>query len=80
MFLEYMKNNCSMNLNSINKVKFNKKSISVTIDKDMYNFFFNDLFTEQSLLKMILKYYSNYKNLDYDYLSYKYKKINISLI
>lgn len=77
MFLEYMKSNCNMNLNSINKIKFNKKSISVTIDKDMYNFFFNDLFTEKSLLKMILKYYSNYKSLDYDYLLYKYQTINI---
>ena len=79
-FLNYLKKECKMNLECIKNIKFNKKSISVSLDKNNYTFFFNDMFNKFMLLRMIIKYYSIYSNKDIDYLEYKYQKINIRLV
>lgn len=69
-----------VNRNGLKKIKFNKKSISVTLEN---NFYFNSFFTEKDLLNEILKLLSLYimeNNLnlcnDIDFLKYKYHKIN----
>ena len=71
-----------VNKNGLKKIRFNKKSISVTIENDFY---FNNLFTEKDLLNEILiilqKYIiENDLNLcnDLDFLKYKFKKINLT--
>lgn len=71
-----------INRNGLKKIRFNKKSISVTIEN---NFYFNSLFNEKSLLNEILKILQLYiieNNLnlcqDMDFLKYKFKKININ--
>ena len=71
-----------INRNGLKKIKFNKKSISVTLEN---NFYFNSLFNEKSLLNEILKILQLYiieNNLhlcqDMDFLKYKFKKININ--
>ena len=71
-----------INRNGLKKIKFNKKSISVTLEN---NFYFNSFFTEKDLLNEILKLLKMYimeHNLnlchDMDFLKYKFKKININ--
>lgn len=71
-----------VNRNGLKMIKFNKKSISVTIENHYY---FNNLFTEKDLLNEILKLLKMYimeHNLnlthDIDFLKYKFKKININ--
>lgn len=84
-FLEFFINRNHSNMNGIRKINFNKKSISVTIDKDLRNFFFNDFFTEKSLRYDILTYlkiYVNENNLnlsnDLDIYKWKFEKINVN--
>lgn len=82
-FLNYFLNENlkrGINRNGLKKIRFNKKSISVTIEN---NFYFNSLFNEKSLLNEILKILQLYiieNNLnlcsDIDFLKYKYSKIN----
>lgn len=84
-FLKYFLNENlkkGANRNGIKKIRFNKKSISVTIENHYY---FNDFFTEKDLLNEILKLLKMYimeHNLnlcqDMDFLKYKFKKININ--
>lgn len=69
-----------INRSGLKKIKFNKKSISVTIEN---NFYFNSFFTKKDLLNEILKLLQLYiieNNLnlphDLDFLKYKYPKIN----
>lgn len=89
-FLEYFKENCPSNVNYIQSIKFNKKSITVRIDEEDKPFVFNDFFTERSLYALIISYLSSYikeNNLncfntvgvvyDRDYLKYTFKKLNI---
>lgn len=59
-FKEYFIEKNHSNMNGIKSIRFNKKSISVTIDKDLVNFFFNDFFTKKSLYKDIIFYLSMY--------------------
>jgi len=87
-FLERIKSN----RNGIKNIRFNKKSISVTIDKDLIGFYFNNFFTEKSLFKEIIFYLSLYikeNNLncfntygivyDIDYLNYVFENgINVN--
>ena len=82
-FLNYFLNENlkhGINRNGLKKIKFNKKSISVTLEN---NFYFNSFFTEKDLLNEILKILQLYiieNNLnlcqDMDFLKYKYNKIN----
>ena len=71
-----------VNRNGLTEIRFNKKSISVTIENHYY---FNDFFNETSLLNEIIKTLQMYiiqndLNLthDMDFLKYKFKKININ--
>ena len=82
-FLNYFLNENlkrGINRNELKKIRFNKKSISVTIEN---NFYFNNFFTKKDLLNEILKLLQLYiieNNLnlphDLDFLKYKYSKIN----
>lgn len=82
-FLNYFLNENlkrGINRNGLKEIRFNKKSISVTIEN---HFYFNDFFTEKDLLNEILKLLKMYimeHNLnlthDMDFLKYKYHKIN----
>ena len=84
-FLKYFLNENlkkGVNRNGLKKIRFNKKSISITIEN---NFYFNDFFTKENLLKeilILLKSYiiENELNLthDMDFMEYKFKKININ--
>ena len=81
-FLNYFLNENlkhGINKNGLTKIRFNKKSISVTIEN---NFYFNNFFTKKDLLNEILKLLQLYiieNNLnlpqDIDFLKYKYSKI-----
>lgn len=80
----YLQNNLKngINRNGLNGIRFNKKSISVTIQNHHY---FNDFFNEKNLLNEILKILQIYiieHNLnlphDMDFLRHKFKKININ--
>ena len=83
-FLNYFLNENlkrGINRNGLKKIRFNKKSISVTIEN---NFYFNSLFNEKSLLNEILKLLKIYimeHNLnlcyDMDFLKNKFKKLNV---
>ena len=53
-------NKYGVNRNGIKSLRFNKKSISVTIDKEFRNFFFNDFFTENHLFNELITYLSIY--------------------
>ena len=71
-----------VNRNGLIEIRFNEKSISMTIENHNY---FNDFFTEKNLLNEILKILEIYikeHNLnlcsDKDFLKYKFKKININ--
>lgn len=71
-----------INRNGLKKIKFNKKSISVTLEN---NFYFSSFYTEKDLLNEILKILQLYiieNNLnlcqDMDFMEYKFKKININ--
>ena len=73
-----------INRNGLTEIKFNKKSISVTIEN---NYYFNSFFTKKDLLNEIIKLLQKYiieNNLnlthDMDFLKYKFKKINIKYI
>lgn len=79
-FLNYLKTNNRMNLEFIQTIKLNKKSISLKIDKDLSNFIFNDIFNEKTLYNIIISNLSKYNNIDIDYLKYKYKKLNIKYV
>ena len=75
---ENLKN--GINKKGLTEIRFNKKSISVTIEN---NFYFNNFFTKKDLLNEILKLLQLYiieNNLnlphDLDFLEYKYSKIN----
>ena len=82
-FLKYFLNENlkhGVNMNALTQIRFNKQSISVTIEN---NFYFNDFFTKKDLLNEILKLLQLYiieNNLnlphDLDFLQYKYSKIN----
>ena len=70
-----------INRNGLKEIRFNKKSISVTIENHYY---FNDFFTGKNLLNEILKLLKMYimeHNLnlcnDMDFLEYKFKKLNV---
>ena len=89
-FLEYFKENCRSNVNYIQSIKFNKKSITVKIDDDAKPFVFNSFFTEKRLYNLIISYLSSYIKeneincfntvgvvYDIDYLKYTFKKLNI---
>ena len=81
-FLNYFLNENlkhGINRNRLTEIRFNKKSISVTIEN---NFYFNYFFTKKDLLNEILKLLQLYiieNNLnlpqDIDFLKYKYSKI-----
>ena len=85
-FLKYLKEKSNMNLNFINLIKFNKNSISIKVNDKQYvnNFVFNDLFNKKSLLNLIIKmlhnymYFNNIECSDIDYLTYRFKKLNIN--
>ena len=69
-----------INRNGLTEIRFNKKSISVTIENNHY---FTNFFTKKDLLNEILKLLQLYiieNNLnlthDMDFLEYKYNKIN----
>ena len=55
-FLEYMICKETSNISYIKSIRFNKKSISIKLDKDVECFIFNDFFTKQSLYNMIIHY------------------------
>ena len=79
-FLQFLQNKCPQNLTFIKRIRFNKRSFTVTIDDD--GFVFNEFFTEKRLYSLILRYlviYLSNKDIlsDYDFLEYKYKKMNI---
>ena len=84
-FLNYFLNENlkhGINRNALTEIRFNKKSISVTIEN---NFYLNSLFTEKDLLNEILKILQLYiieNNLnlcnDLDFFKYKFKKTNIN--
>jgi len=82
-FLEYLKENCSSNLNFIKSIRFNKKSISVKVEDKQ--FVFNGLFTEKTLYNIIISYLVTfikennvYYTADRDFLEYKFSKLNIN--
>lgn len=82
-FLNYMISKEISNISYIKAIRFNKKSISIKLNKDVECFIFNNLFTKQSLYNMVIHYLSLYikdNNInipnDIDYLKYKYSKVN----
>lgn len=82
-FLNYMVSKEISNISFIEAIRFNKKSITIKLDKDVECFVFNDFFTKQSLYNMVIFYLSLYikdNNIDMptdiDYLKYKYSKVN----
>lgn len=82
-FLKYMVSKEISNISFIEAIRFNKKSITIKLDKDVECFVFNDFFTKQSLYNMVIFYLSLYikdNNIDMptdiDYLKYKYSKVN----
>lgn len=82
-FLNYMVSKEISNISFIEAIRFNKKSISIKLNKDVECFVFNDFFTKQSLYNMIIFYLSLYIKdndidmpTDIDYLKYKYNKVN----
>lgn len=90
-FKNYFVNNCKSNVTFIKSLRFNKKSISVTLDKESRNFIFNGFFNEKSLYNLIINYLSLYikeNNLnvfntvgvvyDKDYLRYVFGDLKIN--
>lgn len=82
-FLNYMVSKEISNISFIEAIRFNKKSISIKLNKDVECFVFNDFFTKQSLYNMVIFYLSLYIKdndidmpTDIDYLKYKYSKVN----
>lgn len=89
-FKKFLISRCKSNLRFISKIKFNKKSISVTIT-DYKSLIFNNFFTEKSLYNDIIFYLSLFikeNNIkcfntngvvyDKDYLKYVYKNLRIN--
>lgn len=81
-FLKFMQEKEIMNLSFIKAIQFNDKSITVKIQDKQ--FFFNNLFNENSLYNMIISYlilYVKANKIDYptdkDFLKAKFKKLNI---
>lgn len=81
-FLEYLISNCKSNLRFIKAIKFNTKSITVKCDDK--NLIFNEIFNERYLYNLIINYlilYIEFNGIDYptdkDFLTYKFKKLNV---